>query len=198
MWHGWIGELAQLFYCWDSKGGDYIALQLFESASSCLYGCEEDMLLLRRRGNKPVKKGWLSKTVFVWKEFFSNGRSYPNYLGDIDAPYRIKEYVPLWNISISLCGPVERLYSNFMMFARNGRETRPFLEALQRSYFAKTYIGFLLYAASITLYWELFRKEQVMIVIWKRLKRTPRLLSIVSWRSLVWIRCHSTDLISVP
>jgi len=102
------------------------------------------------------------------------GEATTAYLRDEVAPFLIKRYVPRARIIALLRDPLERAYSHFLMYVRNGRETKSFLEALRYSPHAKKYITASLYAEPIKRYWKVFRKDRVMIVMFEDLKKDPR------------------------
>ena len=105
----------------------------------------------------------------------------PAYLifGDEEAPQRIREKIPKAKILIALRDPVERAYSHYLMNVREGVETLPFYEALQRNQeetsegwgTSRLYIEAGLYAAQVRRYLTLFGPEQVHILLFEDLKR---------------------------
>jgi hypothetical protein len=62
------------------------------------------------------------------------GEASPSYLSDPETPDRIKAAVPDARIVVSLRDPVERAWSNYLMWAQKGFEHRSFEEALEQEF----------------------------------------------------------------
>lgn len=89
-----------------------------------------------------------------------------------EVPVRIKTAVPDARIIILLRDPVERSYSNYLMHFRAGRERgRSFYDALLSSPFAPNYR--LTYAMPTRAYLEVFGEQNVLVLLFERLRRNP-------------------------
>ncbi len=107
------------------------------------------------------------------------GEASPSYLCDLDSAARIKAAAPDAKIIISLRNPAERAYSHYLMESRQGRETRPFEEALeadQRRHRKGWGVSFQyleqgMYAAQVKKYLDVFGAESVKIVMFEDLTR---------------------------
>jgi hypothetical protein len=105
------------------------------------------------------------------------GEASPSYLCDDDAAMRIKAAVPDARIIISLRNPVQRAYSHYLMEFRQGRESRPFAEALEAD--AKRekkgwgvsfqYLEQGLYTEQVKRYIDTFGSARVKVVLFEEL-----------------------------
>ena len=110
------------------------------------------------------------------------GEASPSYLYDEAAPARIKAAVPAAKILISLRNPVERAFSHYLHELREGRETRPFQDALDADA-ARTekgwgisfqYVEQGLYADRVERYLSTFGPKNVHIILFEDFVRdTP-------------------------
>jgi hypothetical protein len=104
------------------------------------------------------------------------------YLHSSEAPFRIKHYIPKARLIAVLRNPVERAYSQFLHFVRDGQEpTTDFAQALREEEtrvrdnwaprWRNKYIGF--YHAHLERYYNLFDRDQIMIHLYEDLRNDP-------------------------
>jgi hypothetical protein len=106
----------------------------------------------------------------------------PCYLWDEDAAAKIRRAVPSARIVIMLRDPVERAYSHYLLKIQEGKEKRPFLEALKQDtirdqsgwWDARLYIECGLYYEQVKRFLDIFGREQVAIFCFEDLKRDPK------------------------
>jgi hypothetical protein len=112
------------------------------------------------------------------------GEATPNYMYHADAPRRIKDYNQAMKIILLLRNPITRAYSHWNMERHHRVEPRPFLEAVQCELAAReqpaakrdwrlTYLSRGFYSGQIRRFWELFPREQVLILRFDQLRRDP-------------------------
>jgi len=87
---------------------------------------------------------------------------------------RIRDANPDARIIILLRDPVERCYSDYLMYLRSGRESRSFYDALVNSPFSGVYIQ--KYAEAVRGYLEVFGSSQVLVLMFEELKSDPQVL----------------------
>ena len=102
------------------------------------------------------------------------GEATANYLGDEAAPEAIHRESPDARIIISLRDPIERAFSHYLMFIREGRESRSFLKAVQSSPLAEEYVEFSLYCEATKRYLDTFGGQNSLILMFEDLVRDPR------------------------
>jgi len=110
------------------------------------------------------------------------GESSPCYLYMPEAPTRIKRYIPEAKLIAILRHPVDRAYSRYSHFCRNGRETLDFSEALKeednrrKNHWAPgwRYLDFGFYSIQIQRYLDRFDREQIQIYLYEDLKSDPK------------------------
>lgn len=110
------------------------------------------------------------------------GEASPLYLYSLKAPERIWHYTPSAKLITILRDPVERAYSQFLMFIRDGRETTlDFAIALQQEEtriahhwawgWHYTRLGF--YHAQLKRYFDKFSPEQIKVYLYEDLNDDP-------------------------
>ena len=87
------------------------------------------------------------------------------------VPERIKQTIPNARIIILLRDPVERAYSDYLMYFRRGQESRSFLDALKNSELRYIYIQ--TYTEAVQKYLQVFGTEKVLILMFQELKTNP-------------------------
>jgi len=103
------------------------------------------------------------------------GEASPSYLSDPEAPKLIHEIVPDARILISLRDPVERAYSNYLMYKRLGWLQDSFHNELQKAKLEKnSNIGKLilqrgLYTNNVKRYFDVFGQKQVKVIIFEEM-----------------------------
>jgi len=113
------------------------------------------------------------------------GEASPVYLFSSKAPHRIFHYLPEAKLITILRNPVERAYSQFLMFIRDGREPLlDFAEALaQEKERAQNHwawgwqykkLGF--YYEQLNRYYQIFDANQIKVYLYEDLKSNPRSL----------------------
>jgi hypothetical protein len=94
------------------------------------------------------------------------GEASITYLPDPEAPRLIHKVIPDARIIIILRDPVERAYSSYLLYVREGWQSLPFEEAVQdKQYEHCTAPGF--YADSVKRYLDIFGAERVKILIFE-------------------------------
>jgi hypothetical protein len=122
----------------------------------------------------------------VYQELFTGsagfkavGEASSSYLSDAGAASKIKAAVPEAKIIISLRNPVQRAYSHYLMECREGRESRPFLEALaadqarpQKGWgISVQYVELGLYADQVDRFIRMFGRPNVKVLLFEELTR---------------------------
>jgi hypothetical protein len=110
------------------------------------------------------------------------GEASPLYLYSPKAPERIHHYIPQAKLIVILRSPVERAYSQYLMFIRDGRE--PFLDfakalaeeqTRQRKHWAWGWhyvdVGF--YYPQLKRYFDRFDPNQIKVYLYEDLKTDP-------------------------
>lgn len=115
------------------------------------------------------------------------GEASPLYLYSDKAPLKIKRYIPDVKLIAILRDPVQRAYSSYMHYVREGYETLPFAESLQAEekriqenwvymwHFKKC--GF--YCEQLKRYFDVFDKKQIKVYLYEDLSNTPKFLKDV-------------------
>lgn len=91
----------------------------------------------------------------------------------IVAP-RIAEVVPDARIIVLLRDPIERAHSDYVMYGRQGRESMSFYDALQKSKHRQIYIQ--KYAEPLHQFLQVFRAENVLVLMFEDMKHKPRVV----------------------
>jgi hypothetical protein len=110
------------------------------------------------------------------------GEASPLYLYSPKAPERIRHYIPNTKLVAILRNPVERAYSQFLMFVRDGREPlRDFAEALRqeetrmRNHWEWTWqytrVGF--YYVQLQRYFDTFDRSQISVYLFDDFNTNP-------------------------
>ena len=110
------------------------------------------------------------------------GEASPLYLYSPDAPKRIRRYIPHAKLIVILRNPVERAYSHFLHFVRDGREPhtnfrRALIEEEKRmrkhwewAWYYKA-VGF--YFIQLRRYYELFDPKQIQVYLYEDFEEKP-------------------------
>lgn len=107
------------------------------------------------------------------------GEASPVYLYSSKAPERIHDYLPDAKLIVILRNPIERAYSQFLMFIRDGREPlQDFIEAVdeeetriaQNWAWGWHYLRLGLYHQQLKRYFKLYPQEQIKIYLYEELK----------------------------
>ena len=107
------------------------------------------------------------------------GEASPVYLYSSKAPERIHNYLPDAKLIVILRNPVERAYSQFLMFVRDNREPlRDFMQAVdeeetriaQNWAWGWHYVRVGLYHQQLKRYFERYRREQIKVYLHEELK----------------------------
>jgi len=109
------------------------------------------------------------------------GESTTSYLADPEAPKMIKQYSPQAKIIAILRNPIERTFSHYMLNKRGGWTEKSFHEELDEQLKNKTYnqkfhMGLRegLYYEKVKLYFDVFKKENVKIIIFEEFIKNPK------------------------
>jgi Sulfotransferase family len=99
------------------------------------------------------------------------------YLPSTRAAAEIAAVVPAARILIVLRDPIERAFSHYLMDLRNGEATGPFREEVMRDKTARyavamrhPYVEFSLYYEQVKRYFEVFPRDQVLVLLYKEYK----------------------------
>lgn len=107
------------------------------------------------------------------------GEASPVYLYSSKAPERIHNYLPDAKLIVILRDPIERAYSQFLMFIRDGREPlQNFMQAVdeedtriaQNWAWGWHYLQLGLYHQQLKRYFERYPQEQIKIYLYEELK----------------------------
>jgi hypothetical protein len=109
------------------------------------------------------------------------GDASPGYLWDQGASRRIHEVSPHARIIILIRDPVVRAHSHFLMNVLHGGETLSFIDALRLDYAMKDkrfwrdrlYVDLGMYHEQVLRYFNVFGKDQVMVLLFDDLQRNP-------------------------
>ena len=109
------------------------------------------------------------------KGYTAIGEATPGYLWDPDAPKLIHQAVPHARIIMILRDPIERAYSNYLMFTKYGGIKSSFYDELMRDYksqeklygASQLYIEFGMYYEQVKRYFDIFGREQVKVIIFE-------------------------------
>src|ERR671923_1674427 len=109
------------------------------------------------------------------------GEASPMYLWDPDAPKLIHRTVPHARIIMILRDPVERAYSNYLMFTKYSGTKSSFYDELMQDYKSqeklfgrsKLYIEFGMYYEQVKRYFDIFGREQVKVLIFEEFVQRP-------------------------
>lgn len=118
------------------------------------------------------------------KDEIAIGEASPLYLYSDKAPAKIKQYIPDVKLIAILRDPVQRAYSSYMHYVREGYETLSFSESLQAEekrihenwvymwYFKRC--GF--YYKQLKRYFDTFDEKQIKVYPYEDLSNTPEFL----------------------
>lgn len=110
------------------------------------------------------------------------GEASPVYLYSSKASQRIHNYLPDAKLIVILRNPIERAYSQFLMFVRDNREPlTDFMQAVneeetrikQNWAWGWHYLQVGLYHQQLTRYFDLYQPEQIKIYLYEELKNDP-------------------------
>jgi hypothetical protein len=109
------------------------------------------------------------------------GEATPIYLWDPDAPKLIHETIPHARIIMILRDPIERAYSNYLMYVRYSGIKSSFYDELMRDYeiqeklYGKSqlYVELGMYYEQVKRYFDLFGREQVKVIIFEEFVQHP-------------------------
>jgi hypothetical protein len=102
----------------------------------------------------------------------------PDYLASQDSCRRIREDLPACRLIFLIRDPVARAHSHYWFRVRTGRESRTFIEALRDEQQSpddpKGYlIRYGQYAEQLRRYFDAFQREQILVMRFSALIRTP-------------------------
>ena len=139
--------------------------------------------ILRGETNEPLM--WAPLTS--WDDYLSlfKGAAEEVVIGECSQPYlpstraasEIAAVVPTARILIVLRDPIERAFSHYLMDLRNGEVSGSFLEEVMRDKTARypvamrrPYVEFGLYYEQVKRYFEVFPRDQVLVLLHKEYK----------------------------
>jgi hypothetical protein len=105
------------------------------------------------------------------------GEASSSYLWSEEAPAAIHKANPAAKIIIVLRNPIERAHSHYLMDVREGRQSLPFMQALEQDWartdkgygVSRLYVELGLYHRQVQRYVELFGRKQVKILLFKQI-----------------------------
>jgi hypothetical protein len=111
------------------------------------------------------------------------GEASPLYLHSRYAAERIREFCPEAKLIAILRHPVDRAHSSFHLHLRDGDEKRTFAEAVRReregiedaslTFGQRNYLRFGRYSRYLSIYFELFEREQIEVYLFDDLAANP-------------------------
>jgi hypothetical protein len=135
---------------------------------------------------------WKVKSLDQYQALFRGGENFkmrgeasPIYLSLPGVPDQIRNHLPEVKLLAILRNPIERAYSNYLKYVRDGMETRSFEQAIQdelqfgieggypligMGYYVRT--GF--YAQHLLRYQQAFSGEQIGLFLYEDLVRSPQ------------------------
>ena len=111
------------------------------------------------------------------------GEASPVYIYSSKAPERIKNYLPDVKLIAILREPVERAYSQYLMFIRDQREPlQDFAQAIEEEKNRKEqgwawgwrYLELGFYYTQLKRYFDIFNSEQIRVYLYDDLKNNPK------------------------
>lgn len=127
---------------------------------------------LRNIPNKNHTKpfSWYVDHFQHWQTGQIRGEFSPPYLCDPVAPALIRRRFPDVKILVSLRNPIDRAYSGHLMRMFHGAESRSFDEAIEQ-HSGSIENGF--YARQLGRYLDLFKRDQLLIMLYEDLVANP-------------------------
>jgi hypothetical protein len=109
------------------------------------------------------------------------GEATPIYLWDPDTPKLIHEAVPHARIIMILRDPIERAYSNYLMWSKYTGIRSSFYDELMRDYKSQEklygrsqlYVEFGMYYEQVKRYFDTFGREQIKVIIFEEFVQHP-------------------------
>src|ERR687891_1137511 len=109
------------------------------------------------------------------------GEATPGYLWDPDAPKLIHQTVPHARIIMILRDPIERAYSQYLMYVKYGGIKSSFYDELMRDYknqeklYVKSqlYVEMGMYYEQVKRYFDIFGRKQVKVIIFEEFVQHP-------------------------
>src|ERR687892_1682749 len=109
------------------------------------------------------------------------GEATPGYLWDPDTPKLIHQAVPHARIIMILRDPIERAYSNYLMWSKYTAIRSSFYDELMRDYKSQEklygrsqlYVEFGMYYEQVKRYFDTFGMEQVKVIIFEEFVQHP-------------------------
>ena len=99
------------------------------------------------------------------------GDKTPKYIYDRSVPEKVHQLYPDVKLILILRNPVDRAYSHYWFYVRNGKESLPVEEAL---FTYPTYLSRSRYAEQIKRWYAFFPKEQMLILDSNDLRHYPQ------------------------
>ena len=115
------------------------------------------------------------------KEYTAIGEATPIYLWDPDTPRLIHQTVSHARIIMILRDPIERAYSNYLMWSKYSGIKSSFYDELMRDYKSQEklygreqlYVEFGMYYEQVKRYFDIFGREQVKVIIFEEFVKHP-------------------------
>ncbi|WP_287584477.1 sulfotransferase [Candidatus Borrarchaeum sp.] len=171
---------------------NFLIIGAQRSATTFVHKCLEDHPDIFM---PPKEKAFFENPYFFQKDFnefeklFENlsqkaiGIKRPNYLGKIECPERIYRYIPNAKLIVILRNPVERAISAYFHQMKSGfipikPLEKGLLNVINRKYYklyprSKEIIEFGFYYKHLMHYLHYFKKDQLLVIIYRDLKANP-------------------------
>ena len=105
------------------------------------------------------------------------GEASPIYLNSPIAAARIKDCIPDVKLLVSLRNPVDRAYSHYLMYYREGHVKSPFVDAFRDLEGAEKrcrhYVRTSFYYEKLKRYFDLFDRSQIKLILLEDLQKDP-------------------------
>ncbi len=108
------------------------------------------------------------------------GEASPSYIYYPKASERIKHYIPDTKIIAILRHPIDRAYSDYLMYYRRGQETINFIQAVRdeqagkrKNWFTGHYVGGGFYYKMLKRYFDNFDRSQIKVLFYQDLRDKP-------------------------
>ncbi|WP_118828617.1 sulfotransferase domain-containing protein [Salinibacter ruber] len=134
------------------------------------------------RYNKTSK--WYFKRFETSKKYKAIGEYTPGYLTCTRCPKRLYSIMPNIKLLLSIRDPIDRAYSAYKHHVRKGVHNLSFADALSKNKYRPKYINPGLYYDHIKRYLKYYDKDQISILIYEELKKSPSMFAKRIFKSL--------------
>ena len=131
--------------------------------------CQPHLNIVNKNHSKPFS--WYVNHFRHCRADKVKGEFSPVYMHDEKAPYSIKSHFPEVKLIVCLRNPIDRAYSDYWMrrsFLK--RENETFEHAIEKD---KSYVEIGLYCKQLRRYFELFERNQILILLFDDIVSSP-------------------------